>query len=513
MGILLRIKEESTKELSSMFGIRNSQQFQKYIVSLGPLPLLIFFGLIYSLISLVNHYLFRTYALDLGLYTQALYDYRVGEFNDSLCFKEEAENLLADHFDLYLPLFSPLSWLLGTYTLLIVQISALLFGALGVYRFFQEESRSIAFWSMFWFLSFYGVFAAVSFDYHSNVVASCVVPWIFLAFKNGKAWRAFFLFSFFLIAKENMALWGFFLAIGWMWINWSNRRLRFLAMVLAAYSLVYFGSITFGVMASLSNSGGYHHFHYTVLGEGPVEALKFLLLNPIEGLRLLFVNHLNEPGFDGFKGELHLFLLASGIWLLFRKPVYLFMLIPIFAQKLFHDNVSMWGIGSQYSIEFAPVLAIGIFTIIQKNATQKGQRILLFLVLAGTVMVTVKSMDNTKMWTNKERIRVYSPIHYSREFNVMRIYTELNLIPPSAAVSAQTSLLPHLALREEVYQFPLIHNATYIVLLPLVDYYPLSQVEWQEQLKAIQHSEQWELISDFPEIVIFRKRADHNSNE
>ena len=180
-----------------MLGIRDSQQFQKYIVSLGPSSLLILFALIYSLISLVNHYLFRTYALDLGLYTQALYDYRVGEFNDSLCFKEEAENLLADHFDLYLPLFSPLSWLFGSYTLLLVQISALLLGGLGVYRFFESQSKSIAFWAMFWYLSFYGVFAAVSFDYHSNVVASCVVPWIFLAFQKNKVWKAFLLFCFF----------------------------------------------------------------------------------------------------------------------------------------------------------------------------------------------------------------------------------------------------------------------------------------------------------------------------
>jgi uncharacterized membrane protein len=84
--------------------------------------ILMLFTVIYSLISLVNHYNFRTYALDLGVYTNAMFDYRHFHFNDSLAFKTEPENLLADHFDLYLMLFSPLTFIFGSYTLLIVQI-------------------------------------------------------------------------------------------------------------------------------------------------------------------------------------------------------------------------------------------------------------------------------------------------------------------------------------------------------------------------------------------------------
>ncbi|MBD79048.1 MAG: hypothetical protein CL840_09030 [Crocinitomicaceae bacterium] len=94
------------------------------------------FGAIYCLISLTNHYNFRTSALDLGLYTNALYDYVHFQWNDSSVFKMYNENLLADHFDLYLILFSPLSLLFGTYTLLVVQIIALLIGGIGAYRFF-----------------------------------------------------------------------------------------------------------------------------------------------------------------------------------------------------------------------------------------------------------------------------------------------------------------------------------------------------------------------------------------
>ena len=57
------------------------------------------FVAIYSLISFVNHYNFRTYALDLGAYTNAIYDYSHFKWNDSTVFKEIQENILADHLD------------------------------------------------------------------------------------------------------------------------------------------------------------------------------------------------------------------------------------------------------------------------------------------------------------------------------------------------------------------------------------------------------------------------------
>ena len=66
-------------------------------------------------------------------YTNALYDYSHLNWNDSTVFKSGAENLLADHFDLYLILFAPLSLIFKTYTLLIVQIVFILIGGMGIY--------------------------------------------------------------------------------------------------------------------------------------------------------------------------------------------------------------------------------------------------------------------------------------------------------------------------------------------------------------------------------------------
>src|SRR5690554_7054709 len=64
------------------------------------------FGLLYATISLVNHYLFRTYALDLGLYTNAIYKYAHFQMADSEMIKSVSEPILGGHFDLYLIIFS-----------------------------------------------------------------------------------------------------------------------------------------------------------------------------------------------------------------------------------------------------------------------------------------------------------------------------------------------------------------------------------------------------------------------
>lgn len=140
--------------------------------------MMVVFGIIYSLISIVNHYNFRTNALDLGVYTNALYDYIHFQINDSTIFKETTENLLSDHFNLHLILFSPLSLIFKTYTLLLIQIFFILLGGLGIYKYFVlTKNTKLALTAALYFYIFFGVFSALSFDYHNIVIAASLVPW------------------------------------------------------------------------------------------------------------------------------------------------------------------------------------------------------------------------------------------------------------------------------------------------------------------------------------------------
>ena len=183
------------------------------------------FALIYSSISLVNHYLFRTYALDLGLYNNAIYYYSKLKFVNNGILDLEYSNLLSAHFELYPFFISPLRWIFGSYTLLIFQIASILFGGYGAYKyiFFKSGSKKLSIIAMIHFFSIWGIFSALGFDYHNNVIAAMLVPWFFLAFDKRNFRTSGFIFILILFGKENMALWGSFIALGLMLLNLKDK--------------------------------------------------------------------------------------------------------------------------------------------------------------------------------------------------------------------------------------------------------------------------------------------------
>lgn len=67
--------------------------------------ILVVFGIIFSSVSFVNHYNFRTYALDLGLYNNALFDYarfeEMDKKNSALSASPEWECLYKENFAEY----------------------------------------------------------------------------------------------------------------------------------------------------------------------------------------------------------------------------------------------------------------------------------------------------------------------------------------------------------------------------------------------------------------------------
>jgi uncharacterized membrane protein len=474
-----------------------------------------FFTILYSLISLINHYYFRTAALDLGAYTNALFDYIHFQFNDSSVFKAIPENLLADHFDLYLILFAPFILLFKTYTLLILQIGFIIAGGIGVYKYFtltSKHKRTRLLAALFFYM-FFGIYSALSFDYHSNVVAACMVPWFFYFFKRRRYLGAILVFIFMLISKENISLWLGFICLGLLFeYRKDSKSLRYLS-IFAMVSFLSFYLISVVAMPAISNAGVYPHFHYTVLGDSYSQSIGYLLSHPFTAIKLLFINHTSNLAADYVKLELHLFLLASGLYMLFWKPQYLLMLIPIFFQKLFHDQYIMWGIDAQYSIEFAPIMAIGIFSVIDSFRNYKTRNILFAIVIIGAISSTARLMDNTVAYTNKSKIRFYNPDHYQRDYPVGEVHSQISKIPNNATVSAQSPFLPHLALRDNIYCFPIINDAEYIIYSDMELTSPLTKQGFKLKVEEIRNSAEWEIFFKADFLVILKRRANGGIQE
>jgi len=470
---------------------------EKYLVVLA-------FAVIYSLVSLVNHYLFRTYALDLGLYSNALYDYSHFQWNDSTTFKMAPENLMGDHFDFYLMLYSPLVWLFGSYTLLIVQIVSILFGGLGVYRYFKEN-RVQAVLAQLYFYSFFGVFIALSYDFHDSVVVAMLVPWLFVFTKERKMkWAAFFIVLLWL-GKENSGLWIAFICFGLSWLNWREKKWRLFFIGSGFASLAYFVVLMKFVMPALAADGVYPHFDYTALGATMPEAIAHLIKHPVDSFQLM-ISNFKDPMADNTKSDLLKYLLFSGIALLLFRPAYLLMLVPVFFQKLFHDSINIWGAGYHYCIEFTPILAIGIFEVIGKIKKESFKRTAGAAILILTMFITNKRFNHQYLYAPNENLNFLSKEHYSKSYDVQPVYEAFKLIPDDAVVCSQSNLLPHLANRDFCYMYPMIKDAEYVILAKKDTSYPLSDSMFQVEIHNFQNSKDWIKLVDKDEVLLVKRK-------
>lgn len=299
-----------------------------------------------------------------------------------------------------------------------------------------------------------------------------------------------------------------FIALGLLLEYRKNRVAVYFLSAYFVLSITYFIVVLYVLIPSFSSVNSYTLFLYSSLGSTPLEAIKSIIFHPLDAIKLLFINHHYTNHFDDYiKAESHLFLLCSGGFILLLKPRYFVMLVPIYGQKLFHDTSSMWSVGFQYSIEFAPIFAIGIFSIITDLKNKRLKNVLMIVALIGAFATTIRLMDNTVQYTNKETIRFYQKGHYTRPYDVSAVYHQLNLIPRNATVSAQSPFVSHLALREVIYQFPIVKDAEYIVLSTKESPYPMDENSFKQEVNRLMHSTKWKHVFSNDHLRILKRQG------
>lgn len=412
-------------------------------------------GAVYALISLVNHHLFKTYALDLGLYTHFMYEYAHFRIPDLFMIDMAPKPALSDHFDLYLVLLSPLIYVFGTYTLLIVQIAAVLLGGWGIYKLLNLYTNDawLPVLASACFLFSFGVIHPFGFDYHSNVLTAMMFPWLMYSLKRKRFALASLLVVLFVIGKENMSLWLFFIAIALMWDYRKDKTTLWHLAAYAVFSLVYFVLINMVVMPRLGGSGG-GFLRYAHLGDNYAAIAQNLLMHPVETLRLLLANTTGFPNYDGIKAEFYLCALLSGLLLTFLKTNYLIMLIPLIGQKMLASDPMFWGVSLQYSVEFMPVLVISSFIVIIRLKNNILRLCLGAVLLISVVLTTFYTIGVPKSHINVDQLCVYQGRHYRQDgFDTDFARQLINTIPDDAYVCAASMFVPHLALRHYIEDF------------------------------------------------------------
>ena len=466
------------------------------------------FGIAYALLALVNHYLFRTYAFDLGIHTQTVWDYAHLRLEPSSVVRYN--NMFGDHFALLQVLWAPLYWVLGSYTLLIVQIVAMLGGSYGVYRLHylrtQGSQSGAALALMVLFLSTWGIYSALAFDYHDNVLAAMLLPWLFYFFEANRRGRATLVAVLMAVSKENMALWLVFVTLGLAVLHWRESARWRWALAVALGAAVYFLVVAGLVIPALSAGHPYRYQQlYSALGHTPGEMVHTLLARPFYTLKLLFVNHLGTPLGDYVKPELHAMVLLSGGLALLRRPAYLLMLAPIYGQKLLSDNVMYWGINYQYSIEFVPVLAAAVSQALVGLAPRRAAGWAIGAAVLALAATIVSMQVRKSPYYDKTAAQFFRTRHYQREFDASAVHRGLARVPADARVSASSPLVPHLAGRAYIYQFPYVADADYIAALRHADTYPLSNDALETQLAEYRASGRWRVVLEQGPLLLLQR--------
>ncbi len=444
----------------------------------------------FALLTLIPHYNFQTNAFDLGIFNQAIAQYAHFEFGPNTI--REVPTLFADHMEITMLLMSPLYWIFGSYTLLIIQILMLVFGALGCYLLVENttKNRVLATASAVIFSIFFGMVTAIAFDYHNNVIATMFVPWMFYTW-DLKKFKWFYLYLIlFLFSKENMALMAIFLGLSM--IIFGERKAKVHGIVTVLVSAVYFIFVL--KLISYLNGGSYDHWAYEALGSGPLSALKTIAFHPVQSFFLLFDNEI--------KIKMWILLLISGGALSFFQPKFAILLIPLIAQKFFSSDQAFWGFSHHYAVEFAPIIAIGSVMVIYKFFPKK----LVNAAAVFLVLLNIGISSQIHLYNGDTILRIFNSKYYAGPEEKENIIEVLDLVKNAKSVSAQNTLVPHLR-NKEITVFPEIADSEYILLnMNSKNTWPIkSALELEQRLNSVKENQNYQQLYAKKGVYAFKK--------
>lgn len=488
--------------------------------------ILIIFGILFGLLSIGNHLLFKTYGLDLGVYTHAAYNYAHLRPDDCTFFLWEPRSLFSDHFDLYLILFSPFTYIFGQYTLLILQILFVLLGAIGVYKLTQLYTTStlLALIAPLLLLLSFGVWSAIGSDYHSNVPSAMLLPWLLYFIKREKLGIASLLILAIIIAKETQALWVFFVLLALLWDYRKEVRTRRWLVWNILGTVVYALVVMFIIMPSLHQGSSPGFWRYSWMGNNFTEMAIWLVTHPFQAFQNLFTDLITDSNRAILKKEFYVCALCSGLFLTFFKPNYLLMIVSPLLLKMYSQHPeAFWGINCHYNIEICVVLCIASVVVLakipameEKFRIQNSKSIIQSLKLSTIVPVLALIMtawtlfytiDEPHTWIRRDHVNLFDAKHWHQtDFNPQVARRMVKQIPDDVSVCATTMFTPHLATRKECHIFP-------ISLGSRPEYYLLALHHWvyyegEEEMVAqlIADTTNYEILDTDGSLFLLKRR-------
>lgn len=457
--------------------------------------LIIVFILLYSLWSLKRHWHFQTDAVDLGIFDQAVWHYSRFEAPlSSVKFSNGyLANLLGDHFH---PILAPLGLLYWLWRdvawLLIAQAVAVGVAAWPLYQLALDrfKHRLFALALAFAYLSFVGVQTLIDYDFHEIALALPLLSFAFLALQRRQFKKYFILIVVSFLVKEDVPLYLAMLGL------YAVIRLRLYKVGLATMvmSLAVYFSLTLWVIPYFKGEPFAYEHLPPEIGKTSFDLVKTSLTNPFLVAKAAFYDdHL-------IKIRTSLNLLLGFGFLPLLDPISLLLTLPNIAERFLTTLIQRWIIRFQYSAILGPVFALAtingisnLFWLLKrlKLETKLGR----YLLPLAALLLLVAPLVTT--WRNNGPLeRIVNPASYALPETLKANYEVLKKIPPVVSVGAQSSWVPHLSQRGEIYS---LRPDTLDYVQP--EYLVLTNLETTDTFYK------YEALEEMKEII--KKRADY----
>lgn len=424
--------------------------FLSFVKKYGIWVLIIFFALAYCFWSVNRHNRFQTDAVDLAIFDQPLW--RLSRFEPPLSTIKfntyPGENLFGDHFH---PIIIPLAFLFRIWDdVRIVLVAQALLAVFSVYPVYLLARRRVnVFFALslcFAYLAFIGFQTALDYDFHEVTAGVSIIAWATYFLETGKL-RFFYIFMFLgFLLKEDVPL--IFTGLGILLVI-QHRKYRHGIFVIFL-TLLYYYMLTNYIIPYFKHDRFAYEELDPIIGKTTSDLFVKSLTNPLLVIKTFFLPPVK------FKTMLN--LIGSFAFLPFLAPTSLIPIIPNFISRFLTGLGQRWLIRYQYNIILTPLFAFGaisgllsLHSLLKRfgkgSWIPKSTIIFSLLLILAPVVQTVR--------TNSPFTRILNPASYSAEPRFALEYKLLAQIPkdPRVSVMAQSSFVPHLSHRYEIYRF------------------------------------------------------------
>lgn len=442
--------------------------------------------------SLYRHATFNSGAYDLGIFDQVVWNSSQGRlFANTL---SESRNFLGQHFSPVLLVLVPIAWVgANAPGLLVVQAVLLAAAALPIGWYALQRVRGwAALIAPVGYLAHPTLFATASFDFHEVAFAPLLISTAIAGLLTGRRWPFYVGSLLLLFVREDL---GIVTAGFGIWAAWRCRWRDSLA--LAAVGLLWTTIAVLAVIPAFSDSGGYFYlWRFGPLGNSPEEIGAAVVSNP-----LAVAASVAEPRKLRFLLDL---MLSWGGLPLFA-PTTLILVLPNLAYLILAHYRPLTELVSHYPVTLLPPLAFA--TADGLAWLRRRPRIFRLAAPAAlAVMALVAGLHGPQTAMRRLNNGLADDEAHLRLARQM-----LARIPPTASVSAQTGLVPHLSARERIFLFPRYEEAELVALDTRGQRYaPPGSIGYEAGLEEVLCEEGWGALFEQDGLLLLRRGAGGN---